>query len=59
MLFFIIIKHNSKRINKKNFKRLGKYQLWEHLILRLKGCKVYIDTDSPVIINRCNKFFHG
>ena len=57
MLFFIIIKHKSKRINKKNFRRLGKYQLWEHLILRLKGCKVYIDTDSPVIINRCNKFF--
>ncbi len=57
MFFFIIIKHNSKRINKKNFRRLGKYQMWEHLILSLKKCNVFIDTDSPLVINRCKKFY--
>tara|TARA_B100000902_G_C27294229_1_gene908965 strand:+ start:1450 stop:2109 length:660 start_codon:yes stop_codon:yes gene_type:complete len=57
MLFFIIIKHNSKRIKKKNFQKLGKYQLWEHLILSLNGCKVFIDTDSPTVINKCNKIY--
>jgi N-acylneuraminate cytidylyltransferase len=57
MLFFIIIKHNSERINGKNFKKLGNYKLWEHLILNLKGCKIFIDTDSPTIINSCNKFY--
>ena len=31
--------------------------MWEHLIHRLKGCKVFIDTDSPYIINKCNKLF--
>jgi CMP-N-acetylneuraminic acid synthetase len=57
MIFFIIIKHNSKRVKKKNFKILGKHQLWEHMILKLKGFKIFIDTDSPLIINRCNKFY--
>ena len=57
MFFFIIIKHNSKRIKKKNFRRLGKYQMWEHLILSLKGCNIFIDTDSPLIIKRCKQFY--
>ena len=50
MLFFIIIKHNSKRIKKKNFKMLGKLPLWEKLIRSLKNQKVFIDTDSDKII---------
>ena len=57
MFFFIIIKHHSKRINKKNFRRLGRYQMWEHLILSLKECNVFIDTDSPLIIKRCKQFY--
>jgi N-acylneuraminate cytidylyltransferase len=57
MIFFIIIKHDSQRIKKKNFKKLGKYKMWEHLIRELKGHKVFIDTDSPTIINKCNKSF--
>ncbi len=55
MLFFIIIKHNSKRIKKKNFKMLGKLPLWEHLINSLKNQKVFIDTDSDKIIKICKK----
>tara|TARA_B100000989_G_scaffold298656_1_gene288969 strand:- start:2540 stop:3199 length:660 start_codon:yes stop_codon:yes gene_type:complete len=57
MIFFIIIKHNSERIKKKNFKKVGKNQLWQHLILKLKGKKVFIDTDSKVILNKCKKDF--
>tara|TARA_B110000211_G_scaffold233297_1_gene299117 strand:- start:1757 stop:2416 length:660 start_codon:yes stop_codon:yes gene_type:complete len=57
MFFFIIIKHNSERIKKKNFKKLGKVELWKHLITTLKGQKVFIDTDSKKIIKDCKKMF--
>ena len=53
MVFFIIIKHNSQRIKNKNFKKIGKLELWKHLITTLKGEKVFVDTDSPKIINSC------
>lgn len=55
MKFFIIIKNNSQRIKKKNFVKLGKKSLWEHLIIELKGKNVFIDTDSPKIISECKK----
>ena len=55
MIFFIIIKHNSERIRNKNFKKIGKHQLWQHLILKLKGKKVFIDTDSKTILKKCKK----
>ncbi len=55
MIFFIIIKHDSERIRKKNFKKIGKLQLWQHLILKLKGKKVFIDTDSKPILKKCKK----
>ena len=55
MIFFIIIKHDSERIRKKNFKKIGKLQLWQHLILKLKGKKVFIDTDSKTILKKCKK----
>lgn len=57
MIFFIIIKHNSSRIKKKNFKKIGKLQMWEHLINTLKGQKVFIDTDSELIIKKTKKKF--
>lgn len=57
MFFFIIIKHNSSRIKKKNFKKIGKYPMWEHLIRTLKGQKVFIDTDSNLVIKKCEKSF--
>ncbi len=57
MIFFIIIKHNSLRIKKKNFKKVGNKQLWQHLIYNLKGEKVFIDTDSKIILNKCKKYF--
>ena len=57
MLFFIIINQNSKRIKNKNFKKIGKLELWKHLILTLKGEKVFIDTDSKKIIKFCKNNF--
>jgi CMP-N-acetylneuraminic acid synthetase len=57
MLFFIIIKHNSSRIKKKNFKKIGSFQMWEHLIRTLKGQKVFIDTDSDIVLKKCKKLF--
>ena len=58
MFFFIIIKHNSERIKKKNFKKIGKLQLWEHLITTLKNKKVFIDTDSNYVIKKCKKSYN-
>tara|TARA_Y200000002_G_scaffold160258_1_gene132415 strand:+ start:1414 stop:2073 length:660 start_codon:yes stop_codon:yes gene_type:complete len=57
MIFFIIIKNNSSRIKKKNFRKVGNFQLWEHLIHTLKGQRVFIDTDSDLVINKCKKLF--
>ena len=57
MHIFIIIKHTSSRIKKKNFRKIGKFQMWEHLIRTLKGQKVFIDTDSDYILKKCTKYF--
>jgi CMP-N-acetylneuraminic acid synthetase len=57
MVFFIIIKKKSQRIKNKNFKRVGSKELWKHLVLELKGEKVFIDTDSYKIIKDCGRYF--
>ena len=57
MFFFIIIKHNSKRIKNKNFQKINGLELWKYLILTLKKQKVFIDTDSPRIIKDCKRLF--
>jgi CMP-N-acetylneuraminic acid synthetase len=56
MKFFIIIKKDSKRIPNKNFKLLGEFPLWEHLIKELKDEDVYIDTDSEKLLLDCKKY---
>jgi CMP-N-acetylneuraminic acid synthetase len=57
MFFFIIIKKKSQRIKNKNFIKLGSKELWKHLVLELKGQKVFIDTDSDKIIKECSRYF--
>ena len=57
MKFFIIIKEKSQRIKKKNFVKLGNKHLWKHLILELRGQKVFVDTDSKKVILNCKKNF--
>ena len=50
MKFFIIIKHNSERIKKKSFLKIGKYPLWEHFLRKFKSTdQIFIDTDSSEI----------
>jgi CMP-N-acetylneuraminic acid synthetase len=53
---FTYIKDNSKRVEKKNFIKIGNLELWKHLIYELaeSGCKIFIDTDSDVILEECN-----
>jgi len=53
MKVFIIIKEKSERIPNKNFQLIGNLPLWKHLIYELKEWDVYIDTDSPKIIEEC------
>jgi N-acylneuraminate cytidylyltransferase len=57
MIFFIIIKKKSQRVKNKNFIKLGSKELWKHLVLELKGEKVFIDTDSNRIIKECRRCF--
>ena len=56
MKHFIIIKDQSERVHRKNFKKLNGKPLWEHLVEGLAGEQVYIDTDSPEILEQSNKF---
>jgi len=53
MKYFLIIKEHSERIKGKNFIDLGGRPLWKHLVYELEGEDVYIDTDSPQIIEEC------
>ena len=46
MKFFIIIKEHSERVANKNFLDLGGKPLYKHLLDKLKGEDVFIDTDS-------------
>lgn len=52
MKIFTYIKNDSKRIQKKNFQKIGGLPLWKHLMYEL--CKinteVFIDTDSKQIL---------
>ena len=54
MKIFVIIKENSQRVHRKNFKLLGGIPLWRHLIDELKDQDVFIDTDSPEVIKECD-----
>jgi CMP-N-acetylneuraminic acid synthetase len=53
MKIFIIIKENSERVHKKNFRLLNNMPLWKHLIYELKDYDVFIDTDSPSVLSDC------
>jgi CMP-N-acetylneuraminic acid synthetase len=58
MKFFIIIKHNSQRIKKKNFIKIRKLPLWEFFLNKFKKTdQVYIDTDSPQVYGIGKKKF--
>jgi CMP-N-acetylneuraminic acid synthetase len=53
------IKQNSKRVKGKNFKKLGKLPLYEHLFKKLKKTnfdEIYIDSDSEEIEKITSKY---
>ena len=57
MIFFIIIKKKSERIQNKNFKLIKKKQLWLHLLDKLTQYKVFRDTDSEKKVKYCKKYY--
>ena len=56
MKFFIYIKDNSQRVPRKNFLKLGKFELWEHLIRTLDSQEVFVDTDSEYLYSKIKKY---
>jgi CMP-N-acetylneuraminic acid synthetase len=52
MIVYIPIKQNSQRVPNKNFRNFKGKPLWENTIDKLKSHNVYIDTDSPSIIEK-------
>ena len=58
MKIFIIIKHKSERLKKKNFIKIKKFPLWEFFLRKFKKTDhVYIDTDSQEIYSKGKKKF--
>tara|TARA_R110002126_G_scaffold793_3_gene4959 strand:- start:2007 stop:2675 length:669 start_codon:yes stop_codon:yes gene_type:complete len=53
MKIFIIIKENSERVPKKNFRLLNNIPLWKHLVHELSDHEVFIDTDSKKVLSDC------
>ena len=51
MIIFIPIKENSQRVPRKNFRIFHGLPLYKHTLYKLKDYKVYVDTDSPQIID--------
>ena len=46
MKFFVIIKDKSVRVPDKNFRLLGSKPMYKHLLDRLEGEEVFVNTDS-------------
>lgn len=58
MIIFIPIKESSIRVPNKNFRLILEETLWERCINKLTDYKVYIDTDSKRIYNKCKQYDH-
>lgn len=58
MKIFIIIKHKSERLKRKNFIKIKEFPLWEFFLRKFKKTDhVYIDTDSQEIYSKGKKKF--
>ena len=58
MKIFIIIKHKSERLKRKNFIKIKGYPLWEFFLKKFKKTdQVFIDTDSQEIYSKGKKKF--
>lgn len=58
MKVFLYIKGQSERVPRKNFRELGGAPLYLRMLNRLNGHDVYVDTDSPEIIEGCKDLPH-
>lgn len=52
MKIFIPIKHESQRVPGKNFREFQGEPLYKHVLLKLSGFQVYVDTDSEQILEQ-------
>lgn len=58
MKIFLIIKHNSQRVKRKNFIKIKGIPLWQHFLKKLNSNdKVFVDTDSAEILKIGPKMF--
>lgn len=55
---FTIIKENSERVPKKNFRIIGGKPLWRWLIDELSDCEIYVNTDSDSLYDELKQFSH-
>lgn len=51
MIIFIPIKEKSQRVPDKNFRKINGVELYKNLLYKICNHKVYIDTDSDLIID--------
>ena len=52
MKIFIPIKNLSQRVPNKNFRLFGQKPLWFHTVSKLHEHEVFIDTDSPLLLEQ-------
>jgi N-acylneuraminate cytidylyltransferase len=58
IVVIVPIKSESKRVPKKNFKKVNKKPLYTYVLNKLKKCnfdEIYVDSDSLEIRNYCKK----
>jgi CMP-N-acetylneuraminic acid synthetase len=55
---FTIVKADSERVPKKNFRVLGGKPLWKWLVDELSDFHVYVNTDSDTLIKELDKLPH-
>ena len=58
VVVIVPIKSNSKRVHKKNFKKVQGKPLYHYILDKLKKCNfdnIYVDTDSTTIKKFCKK----
>ena len=58
IVVIVPIKSDSKRVPKKNFKKVNKKPLYTYVLSKLKKCnfdEIYVDSDSLEIRNYCKK----
>ena len=56
MVVFIPIKEESQRVVGKNFREYKGKPLWKHCLDKFTDYKVFIDTDSKIILDEAEEY---